>query len=240
MDVNRLAALLTPIGKAGDIALTFGGVGDPLLHPQWADAIRIAKDAGAWGIAIETDLHVQQSTLEQLLTLADDGLLDVISVRLNADSEATYEKLMGRPGFTEVLKRIEWLLNNRRDGLPWIAPRMIKTIDNVHELEPFVDRWTYFCGQAIVEGPGGPIADRAVIDMAPPRRMPCRQLAHRMTILSDGRAALCDQDDDGEQAIDIDNLTSAWRQLSAVHAAHQRQQFDVNPLCAACRQWHRP
>lgn len=235
--------LLAQLGTAGDAAVTFGGVGDALEHLQWHSLVDAARAAGVWGLHLETDL------LDETLDLAAiaDADLDVLSVRLHADQASTYTRLMGVDAFGPVLDRIEWLLNHRvAMGLAWVVPRMIKTRDNVGELESFVDRWTFCAGHALVEGPpagasAGAMASLAVLDMAPPRRRACRQLARRMTIHSDGRAALCDQDWTGEHAVaDLRKMSiaDAWARLSELHA--QQAAGRMRSPCDACRAWHRP
>jgi len=246
LDVDRAAELFAELADAPDIAVTLGGLGDPLLHPNWPDIVAAAREAGLSGLHIETDLIVPPDTLEALV----EAHVDIISVRLNADSAPIYQQLMGGDFFEQVLSNIQWLLNHRTDGLPWIVPRMIKTADNVHELEGFFDRWMYFCGHAVVESPSTGrkptpnesdttnhlMPDLAVLSMAPPRRTPCRQLAHRMTIHSDGAVALCDQTwTDGQTG----PLAGRWQQLGEVYENHQAQQFESLP-CATCDQWHRP
>ena len=161
MSVDEAKRIIDRAAEVDDMAITFGGLGDALCHPHWAGLVEHARTAGIYGLHLETDLHVDQSTLEALSALP----IDVLSVRLNADTPETYAKLMGGDDLYAIMKRIEWLLKHRQPGgLQWVVPRMIKTTDNVHELESFVDRWTYFAGHAVIERP--PIQDQAVIDMS--------------------------------------------------------------------------
>jgi hypothetical protein len=224
----------------------FAGLGDALEHAHWLDMVNAAHQAGIWGIGLQTDLHVDQATLEQLV----QAPLDLVVIDLNADDPATYDQLMGGDSLDAVRHRIQWLLTHRRTerGLarPWIVPRMVKTRDNVSNLESFFDRWMHFAGYAVVTGPttgGGLMPDQAVIDMAPPTRFACRQLARRMTVLSDGRVALCDQDWLGEHApVADDHATIAehWKNRCAIERDHQAGNWDGYTLCRRCRQWHRP
>ncbi len=229
-----------------DTAITLAGLGDPLFHPHWDAIILAAREAGIGAIHVQTDLLVDVSVLQRILELP----IDVLSVNIHADTAATYQAMMGRDGFKQVLTNIEWLLNHRgrasRPGLPWIAPRFVKTAANVHELESFFDRWFYFCGHAIVESPApadGAVAASPVLDMAPPRRRPCRQLSNRMTIHCDGSLALCDQDSRGRAALGTaaeQPIAQLWQSLDTIRAAHTQQNFTHAPLCATCREWHRP
>jgi len=247
MSLELLERVVRQLGAAGDVAVTFGGLGDALEHPQWRRAVGLARAAGVRGVHLETDLHVDEATLDALLAAP----IDVLSVRLNADVPETYDRLMGGESLETVRNRIGYLLEHRSAAtrLPWIVPRMIKTTDNVEELESFVDRWLTFTGHAVVEPPldaagtAAALTAQAVIDMAPPRRVACRQLGRRMTIHADGRVALCDQDWTGEQTVGDANrepLSEAWARLQAIEQRQQGGCFDAPSLCAGCRQWHRP
>ena len=237
-----------------DTLLTLGGLGDALLHETWAEVVTAAAKAGVLGICVETDLLVPPEALQKVLELP----IDMVSVRLNADTAATYAKVMGCQRFEEAHKNLIWLLNERnrqagqgkgRIGIPWIVPRLTKTPDTLADIEGFFDRWTHFAGWAVLEGPppgsginGNLRPDLSVLQMAPPRRRPCRQLARRLTIHSDGHAALCDQDWLGEGSLGQVNqpLADALAKLQSVSAAHEAGQWDELPLCAGCQEWHRP
>ncbi len=244
MSLDTAQRLFAQLAAEPDVSVMLGGLGDALVHPQWADFVEAAHDAGLWGIALRTDLLVDEPTLDRLLGLP----LDAVIVNLNADSPEVYAKLMGREALDEARGNLQWLLNHRdgaaRRHLPWLVPAMTKTPDNVGELEAFVDRWTYFCGQALVESPStgcGLIEDQAVIDMAPPRRLACRQLESRMTILSDGTIAGCDQDWLGRAEagnLNDTTLVAAWAKRQDVHAHHEAGRYAG--ICAECREWHRP
>lgn len=236
MTIEQARELFEQLAESPDTAVTLGGLGDPLCHPQWFDIVSAARDAGLAGLHIETDLIVSTDVLEQLV----DAHIDVISVRLNADSAPIYQKLMGADQFDTVLRNIEWLLNHRRNGLPWIVPRMTKTADNVHELESFFDRWMYFCGHAVIESPStgcGAMPDLSVLPLAPPRRYACRQLAHRMSVHSNGAIATCDQH--WASAPDGD-LRERWQSLRSLYDQHARGRFEAYAPCAGCSQWYRP
>ncbi|NBB83016.1 MAG: hypothetical protein GVY28_06370, partial [Alphaproteobacteria bacterium] len=240
MSLDVAERLFEQLAGQPDTAVMLGGLGDALLHPQWECLVDAARRAGLWGLGLETDLRADARTLGRLVDLP----LDCIVVNVNADEAPTYARLMGEDAHRAVLDNVQWLLAHRRGGLPWIVPRMIKTVDNVAELEGFVDRWQHVCGVAVVTGPpegAGRMPDLAVLDMAPPRRVACRQLAHRMTILSNGRAARCDQDWTGEHGVGdatVTPLAELWASVQRIHADHHDQRFD-GP-CANCRQWYRP
>ncbi len=241
LDVDRATDWLTSWAGEPDVVLGIGGIGEPLLHERWSDIVSAARQQGLWGVHLQTDLRVEPDPVAALL----EAPLDLISVRLNADREETYHTLMVVEGLPEVWNRIERMIKGRGSAVPWIVPRLMKTAQNVDELGDFFDRWTHWCGQAVIEGPStgcGLMPDLSVIDMSPPSRGVCRQLGRRMTVLSDGCAALCDQDWQG-QGLDREaahSQASAWSATQAVAAQHAKGHPEAHPLCARCREWHRP
>lgn len=246
MPVDVAQRIVEQIGAWDDAALMLGGLGDPLLHPHWSDVVTAARAGGVRAIGVQTDLHCEDASLAKLLQLP----IDVVWIRLNADSPATYARTMGSDAFDAVIKRIEWLYNHRGaarggTGLPWLVPSMVKTVDTLGELESFFNRWMHYAGHAVVEPATsgcGLMPEQSPVPMAPPRRVPCRQLGQRMTIHSDGRVALCDQDWLGRAVLGDATATSlvdVWRQVAGPVAEHAAGRWP-EPLCTRCHEWHRP
>jgi hypothetical protein len=220
------------------VVLTLGDLGDPLLHPQWLEIVKAAAKAHFAAIHLRTDLLVDQPVVEQIM----QAPVHVLSVNINADTAETYRRVMGIDELPRVMRNVEFILNNRArfNYRGWIVPRMTKIAANVHELETFFDRWIYYCGHAVVDSPttgGAAIPDIAVMNMAGPRRKPCRQLHHRLTIHSDGQAALCDQDWRAAHAV---APAEAWTRVQSVRQLHVLGEHQQVTPCNACHEWHRP
>lgn len=235
MTLERAKTLFAELGEIDDVAVMFGGVGDPLCHGQWAEMVRMARAAGIGAIAVDTDLNVDAQTVERLI----ESGVDVVKVRLNADSKQMYERMMGTDAFERVGANVQRLLQHRltgeKDKPLWVVPTMVKTRENVTELESFVDRWSYFAGAVLVEGPGECFRGQAVIDMAPPRRFACRQLTGRLTVLSDGRIARCDQ---APGSFECESVREGWKRIEALRVAQREGKYEG--ICETCGQWHRP
>ncbi|MBI1335810.1 MAG: hypothetical protein GC164_02480 [Phycisphaera sp.] len=234
-----------------DVALTLGGLGDALLHPEWHRIVEHAHNAGVLGIAVETDLLCDETDIERLLSLP----IDAVIVNLNADRAVTYEIAMGGDRFNVAIANLEKLLNGRAHSsrppnLPWVVPRIVKSKLTLDDMESFFDRWTHFAGHAIIQPatdgcglipPGSEIL--GPVDMTPPARKPCRQVGQRMTIHSDGRVALCDQDWLSQGAIGdarTQSLTEIWQAALKHKATHQRGEWATLTPCKSCKEWHRP
>lgn len=256
MPIDLALSIVEQLGVDGDTVLTLGGLGDALLHKDWFAIICAAREAGVLGVALQTDLLVDAADLEQLMTAP----IDVISVRLNADTAKLYDTVMGVDRFAEVVKSLQSLLAKRHErshgdvgvgsdvpvGLPWIVPHLVKTDQTLTDMETFYDRWCHFAGHAVIEpaqaGCGlAPALSR--ISMTPPRRHACRQIQRRLTIHSDGCVAQCDQDwlAKGEVAdVGVKSLKQIWASMQAFRQSHEEGRWDQNPLCQRCQEWFRP
>ncbi len=248
---DREANVSSP-GFGSDVALLLGGLGDALEHPAWDELVEAAVEAGVLGIGIETDLLCDDATLDRLIELP----IDVIAVRINAGRAETYRRVMGVDGFVRVMENLQRLYDGRKArasgvgagevGVPWLVPRMVKTGETLGDLEGFFDRWTMLLGHAVVEPARcgcGLMPELSPVSMTPPAREPCAQLGRRMSVLSDGTVALCDQDWQGRGALGdakIESLADVWRKASGVAAAHREGRYAELTLCGSCGEWHRP
>ncbi|MEO0965901.1 MAG: hypothetical protein AAFY08_12370 [Planctomycetota bacterium] len=244
---------------APDTALRLGGLGDALLHPDWQAIADYAAER-VLCVALDTDLlatHDHPLTDNPPTPLPDaalaalvNGSIDLITVRLNADSAAVYRDLMGVDGFSAVMDHLKRLHNLRAETanpqLPWIVPRLAKTTANLTDMETFFERWLRLFGTAVIEPAScgcGLMPDLGPVPMHPPARTPCRQLGGRLSVLSDGAIALCDQDWLGRDALGNAAdapLVELVAGFADRQAAHDQGRVAELTLCGQCTEWHRP
>jgi radical SAM family protein/iron-sulfur cluster protein len=229
-----------------DMRITLGGVGDPLLHDEFVQIVRAARDGGIAAIHVETDLLVAADRVEQLV----DAGVDVVSVNLPAMQTGTYAKIMGVDRFTDAIENIKRFVVHRqirRRGVPLLVPTFVKLAENLAEMETWYDQWLRAIGSAVIVGPSdfaGQMPTIELADMQPPKRIACRRLASRLTILSDGAIVACEQDIRGKSkmgTIGADLIRDVWRQkIGTMRCDHASGNWNRHPLCATCREWHRP
>ncbi|QQE10142.1 SPASM domain-containing protein [Planctomycetota bacterium] len=252
MDVESVKQLIDQIAAddADDVVITFAGMGDQLEYDAYGEMIRYADEAGVLGIALETDLLVEDD--DQLCGL-NDLPLDLLLVNLNADTAKTYEKVMGTVNYKLPLSNLEKLFNNRiaryKDGdgewISWIIPEMMKTTLNLDDMETFFARWMTYAGHAIIkpfQTGLGLLPDLSPVPMQPPYRQICKQLGRRLSVLSDGSVLQCDQDIMGELPLgnaDEVSLLELWGRQEDVYAKHRACDFSCE-MCAGCGEWFRP
>ena len=243
---KTIDVLLEQVPDAGDTAVLFGGLGDPLLHEDWLETLQRATKAGALGVGIETDLLVDDQTIDQLASLP----LDVIAVRINADSAATYEALMGTDGYGKVMDNLQRLFKarntNRQQGAGfcgWVVPRLVKVAENLSDLETFFERWMTIAGWAVVDRAltgRGLIPDLSPVPMEVPQPPEAKQRPvppkQRLTVLSDGKVCLCGEDWLGRLPLGTlseQGLADLWRSAASL--------ADVSGgnscICPRCARW---
>ena len=247
MSPAKAALLFDEVGVVDDLRIVFGGCGDALLNPHFFDIVSHASNAGVPSISVETDLlGVSAQTIERLAT----SPVDVVSVYVPAMTPATYKAVMGVDGLTAVIENIRLLVHARHAAgrvAPLVVPTFVKCLQNQGEMEVWYDQWIRALGHAVVCGPtdyAGQIPDVAVSDVSPPRRRACARIQSRLTILSDGTIVPCEQDVLGTMSlgeIGQSSIQSAWSgRMRDLRADHACGQWTNRPLCAGCREWHRP
>jgi hypothetical protein len=170
--------------------------------------------------------------------------VDVVVLTLPAATPATYTAVMGVSALDEVGAKLNTLLAAR--GGCQVIPAFVKLRVNLAEMEPWYDHYLRTLGVAVIDPPStwaGRIADHAAADMSPPTRVPCRRLASRMTLLSDGTPARCENDLDGMEGANVlaTPLADLWRAgLEPLRASHRSGGLALPQLCAGCSDWHRP
>lgn len=230
-----------------DRRLVLGGHGDPLLHPDFPDICRRVRAAGVGGLGVETTLVELSDAALGALT----GCVDLVEVRLDANSAATYREVHNADAFERVLGNIERIQAARRaqqNPRPLVVCSLTRCAATLGELEAFFDRWVRTTGWAVIRGYNeycGRLPPDSVLGTTPPVRGPCRRLSTRMMLLSDGRAVLCSQDVEGKTVLgswQSEALGDLWcgAVLRRARQARGRLALDDYPMCARCGEWSRP
>jgi hypothetical protein len=247
--LNRELAgrIFSQLGACDDVRLTFAGVGDPLLHPMFFEFVEMARQAGIDAIHVETDFVGIDADRIRILAASP---IDVVSVHIPAVTAQTYQTVMGFDALMGVIEHVRTFVQARAAlgrATPLLAPVFTKCAENLAEMESWYDKWIAAAGSAVIDGASdyaGQIAARAVADMAPPRRRPCVRASKRLTIHSDGKMVSCELDVLARQPlgqIGLDTIADVWSQpCKAFRSDHAAAQWDRHPLCAGCKDWHRP
>ena len=222
--------------------------GEPLLHPELPQIIRIFKENN-----IETRLSTNGTVLSEANAhkLMEAGL-DYIVFSVDGVKKGTYEKIRKGANFEEVEKNILNFLKIKKDNNYKTKTQIqfIKTIDNASEEQAFVKKWmntdidcvnikSFSTRAGRVSGvekftDGEKIKERTI------KRSPCFYFWETLIILWDGRVVVCCQDLLGELVvgnINSQTLTEIWNSSRMVNL--RKQQLDGNLIspCSECADW---
>ena len=246
-DLDAVDRLAQELAAYDDRAVLLGGHGDPLAHPQFAEVCRRIRAAGVCGLGVATPL-VELS--DENLAVLSASKVDVLQIRLDANTAETYRKVHGVDCFEQVLVNVERVEQARRELVcphPIVVCSLTRCGATLAEMEAFFDRWIRATGWAVIEGYNeycGELPPDTLLHAGPSVREPCRRLGSRMILLADGTAALCAQDFRGEQPVGnwlSEPLSEIWQGagLNAVRRSHGDLDLSGLPLCTGCREWFR-
>jgi hypothetical protein len=247
-DLHAVERFAKQFAEYDDRLLVLGGHGDPLLHADFPRICKLLREAGICGIGVDTTLvELSESALGALI----ENAVDVVEVRLDANTAATYQAVHGVDCFEQVLSNIERIQAARREHKspqPVVVCSLTRCTATLDELESFFERWIRATGWAVIRGYneyGGVLPRDTLLPMKPPVRTPCRRLDSRMMLLADGQAVLCGQDVCGDVTLGswfTENLSDLWlgETLQMARECHSRSNPDELSLCERCGEWFRP
>ncbi len=216
-----------------DAAVTFGGAGDPLRHPEVFALVRRAKKAGIPAVHVRTDLLAERGVLDELLECG----ADLITVDLMSDSREGYKAVMGIDRFEEARGNLEYLLQKRgslAEGRgPWIVPRMTRCDSVYADVRGFYDRWIMAAGAAVIDPLPLVVPGNRIAPLPRPDRVVRRDQRRRMLILSDGTAPLGERDVHGSGAsagnVAREGVAKVWRNLVTMRRETTRKHGADHP-----------
>ena len=243
MTERRFARIVEQVAESRDCVMTFGGAGDPLLHPDVVSFIRAAKEGGVRGVHVRTELLCERALIDAIR----EAGVDVVSVDLDAETAETYRTMHGTDQYSRVFANLQYIYESRvplagQPGIdaisvPWIVPRMQRRVESYEDIERFFDRWQIFFGTALLEGPPpfDPTPEMPADPLASaraPSRVMFREMLRRMVVLSDGSVPLSELDLRGERIfahVDRAPLLQIWRDLVARRKQIRREQGESHP-----------
>lgn len=181
-----------PIAAArDDVVVSFDGAGDAALAEDLPALVAAARECGAMSVHVRTDLAGDARVVDRLFAAKPD----VISVDVLAQRSETYEALTGGGSLTDVVARLQKLLDLRAtDGpdawlrAPFIVPRMTRCDAVYEEVESFYDQGSLACGHAALDPlpPGCASPSERIQPLPPPPAAMAREAAETLIVLCDG------------------------------------------------------
>jgi MoaA/NifB/PqqE/SkfB family radical SAM enzyme len=240
MSYDAFTGILKQVPK-GRRTIHFHNFGEPLLDKAIFDKIRLAKQ---FGFKTRMFSNLSLLTEEMVAELIRSGL-DDLKVSIDAASADQYESIRVGLSFDTLNRNMKMLRDSRRaDGriTPLITALFIDLPENTHEKEEFVKLYGTIADKVTIvkrhnwAGDGGK-GEGVGIENA---SLPCLRIWSTLTVLWDGRIALCCMDLHGkvilgdlkkDSLIDIVKYSSVLRDIKKLHLEGRQNEI---PLCRNC------
>ena len=231
-----------------ETALWLHFLGEPLLHPEAAALVSLAKQVGVRQVGLSTNgVSLAGARAETLL----DAGLDRLECSMDALDRDGYRAMRGRDHFERVTRNVRaFLARKRARGLerPIVSIQFMRTPDVESRLAEIVAAWKPYLGArdfVMTIRPaafGGAIETAQTDGEATATRPPCPWLFESLMVMQDGMVTMCGADWDATAPLGdvrVASLEAIWTGAEAQRrrAAHLAGRFaEVSP-CAACEDW---
>lgn len=225
--------------------------GESLLHPQFIECVKYAKDKGIGPIQFATNAYALDEKIANELSASG---IDFISFSLDTLDPEIYSRsrLSGnlRISMKNVIRFSKICKERKIKGLS--APELqVSTIElpvYMDGQKDFIEFWKQYVDIVRVyyeHDDNGKFRDKDVqrkLNLVTPERKPCRKVFTDMLIFWDGRLALCNYDWRGElKGLNVNEMSiqEAWDSpvYEEVRKMHLNNLFDPSLMCKDCDHW---
>ena len=223
--------------------------GEPLLHPDFLEMIRILKETVSAKIQLATNaLLLDRYTSKYLLELG----IDFISFSLDAIRKNTYESIRKGGDFTLAMENVHTFLREKANGsasATQVQVSITQTEKNYAEIPAFVEYWkgcvdrirVYPCHS--INGRFGKLND-ADSNKKKTQRQLCKKPFTDFAIYYDGDIALCNHDWDRKKEHSLGSaqektIEDIWKDqpYKTIRRMHRSRKWDTVIPCNDCDHW---
>jgi radical SAM protein with 4Fe4S-binding SPASM domain len=139
MDLDTIRRLAGSLKRIGVDWVELSGKGDPIVHPELPEIVRILKTAGL-RCSMFTNGSVQRPGL--VAALVDHGL-DNLNLSMNAGTREVFAKVTGKDLFERSIAFVAEVLEHRRrrgpEKRPWVRLTTVVCKDNLDDVDAQVE-----------------------------------------------------------------------------------------------------
>lgn len=214
--------------------------GESFLVPEILDYFSyVRRKAPASHLNVTT--NGSRLTAEITRRILDENLLDSLIVSIDGGDKQSFEKIRLGLDYDQVRGNVLHFIRRRNEmgkKAPHVSIAMVTTPENKHTREKLQAAWTEAdqVRFSVFFNWAGQISKESNFSG---KQNFCERLFHYMTILADGKVALCCFDSEGEHVIGDANTTALidiWGspEFDRLRRLMFERQFQELPLCAKC------
>ena len=225
--------------------------GESLLHPEFIECVKYAKDKGIGPIQYATNAF--ELTNDMADKLLETGI-DFISFSLDTLDPEIYRKSrlcgnldISRDNVIYLSKKYD---EKRKKGLqvPTLQVSTVEIEEYMPEQGQFIEFWKKYVDIVRVyyehddNGKFRNVEVQRLLEEEVPERKPCRKLFTDLLVYWDGQLALCNYDwRGGLQGLNLNKMTieEAWNSKSyeQLREAHNNGEIADDIMCQNCQHW---
>jgi len=242
LDLNMFKDICKQAKNMGVLGIRFLRWGEPLLHPNILEIIKIAHEHG-----LLTHITTNASMLNSNMSSKLLPYLDSIIISMQGTNEDEYKKFRGN-NFDKLFKNIEWLKHDRDTSgdHTYITISTTITDETEEQVQSFKDTWKPYCDDITVAYTWfkrlenkNPVKDEIKRATKLLHRFKCQEVMIKLSIDCDGSVSPCCLDYDQQLSIGNikDNtLKELWEseQTKAIQTLLTNKRQDIFTLCNTC------
>ena len=218
--------------------------GESLLHPQFAKFISYAKKKKNIQIQLATNATLlDEKTADKFLKLN----IDFISFSLDSVKKQAYEKIRRGACYDEVIENINNFIEKKKKlrlELPEIQVSIVKTQENHHFIDEFINHWINKVDRVRVyyeHSQDGTFGKLESSNLSLKKRRLCLKPLTDMVVYWDGTVALCCHDWQRREELGTLNkstMKDIWnsRSYHKIRIMHYKNKI-TDSACKNCDQW---
>jgi radical SAM protein with 4Fe4S-binding SPASM domain len=247
MEMGLFKKIITECGKNRLPSLKLNYRGEPTIHKNLPEMIRIAKEAGIVEVQINSNgVALNEKLAERLI----DAGLDRIKFSIDGASPEVYEQIR-KVSYERVEKNVKNFVRIRNDkgkSRPGVHVQMVYMKENRSDAVQYVQIWkdvvnrigfSVYRSALRYQDPDNISLDEHRVGPPPAATVPCSHLWQRLLITFDGTIVMCCGDQKAEMPlgnVSEISLKDAWNshELRRYRELHLADRCNEMAICRSC------
>ncbi|MHB8108614.1 MAG: radical SAM protein [Syntrophorhabdaceae bacterium] len=133
LELDNLGKICSQLKESNVVSLTLTG-GEPTLHPDFIEAVRMVKEFGFFLTIVTNGSHVAEKDIDKLALLLDPEY-DRVELSFNAATAQVFQHITRIDAYPNLLRTLKRF---RERGIPFVTMTLILN-ENKHQIDEIVE-----------------------------------------------------------------------------------------------------